>query len=159
MLCDAFVEVRELLKKFVKNSLNALFVVFLVLRLCQQFVLVLEKDLIEKSVMCPFDLFVSTTGVTRLEILDLLPLSTLRPADDSRFLVCTFNQSDHLVLAHLGALVSPCAELVVTASHFLTEFSRRIQHDNVTEKATVIPAQYGNLSIVDWDDCGPIAWG
>ena len=75
MLCDAFVEVRELLKKFVKNSLNALFVVFLVLRLCQQFVLVLEKDLIEKSVMCPFDLLVSTTGVTRLEILDLLPLS------------------------------------------------------------------------------------
>ena len=75
MLCDAFVEVRELLKKFVKNFLNALFVVFLVLRLCQQFVLVLEKDLIEKSVMCPFDLLVSTTGVTRLEILDLLPLS------------------------------------------------------------------------------------
>ena len=75
MLCDAFVEVRELLKKLVKNFLNALFVVFLVLRLCQQFVLVLEKDLIEKSVMCPFDLLVSTTGVTRLEILDLLPLS------------------------------------------------------------------------------------
>ena len=82
-------------------------------------------------------------------------VSTLRPADDSRFIVCTFNQSDHLVLAHLGALVSVCNELVVTASHFLTEFSRRIQHDNVTE----IPPQYGNLSIVDWDDCGPIAWG
>ena len=78
-------------------------------------------------------------------------VSTLRPADDSRFQVCTFNQSDHLVLAHLGALVSHCKELVVTTSHFLTEFSRRIQHDNVTEKAT---AQYGNLSIVDWDDCG-----
>ena len=75
MLCDAFVEVRELLKKLVKNFLNALFVVFLVLRLCQQFVLVLEKDLIEKSVMCPFDLLINTTGVTRLEILDLLPLS------------------------------------------------------------------------------------
>jgi len=46
MLCDAFVEVRELLKKLVKNFPNALFVVFLVLRLGQQFVLVLEKDLI-----------------------------------------------------------------------------------------------------------------
>ena len=86
-------------------------------------------------------------------------VSTLRPADDTRFTVCTFNQSDHLVLAHLGALVSRCRELVVTASHFLTEFSRRIQHDNVTEKATAIPTQYGNLSIVDWDDCGEKAWG
>ena len=81
-------------------------------------------------------------------------VSTLRPADDSRFQVCTFNQSDHLVLAHLGALVSGCIELVVFASRFLTEFSRRIQHDYVSEKAIVPPAQYGNLSIVDWDDCG-----
>ena len=86
-------------------------------------------------------------------------VSTLRPADDSRFTVCTLNQSDHLVLAHLGALVSVCTELVVTASHFLTEFSRRIQHDNVTEIGMGRPAQYGNLSIVDWDDCGVTAWG
>jgi len=75
MLCDALVEVRELLEKLVKNFFNALLIIFLILGLCQQFVLVLEKDLVEKSIVCPFDLLVCTTGVARLEILDPLHLS------------------------------------------------------------------------------------
>ena len=86
-------------------------------------------------------------------------VSTLRPADDTRFLVCTFNQSNHLVLALLGALVSMCTELLVTTSSFLAQFGRRIQQDNVTEIVIAIPAQHGNLSKVDWDDCECIAWG
>ena len=75
---------------------------------------------------------------------------TLRPANDSRFTVCTFNQSDHLVLAHSGALVSVCTELVVTISNFLAQFGRRIKYNNVTEIVTAIhAAQNGNLGIVN----------
>ena len=84
---------------------------------------------------------------------------TLLPADDNRFIVWTCNQTDHLVVIYLGALVSRCIELLVTSCQLLALLGCWVKHDHVAEIDTAIPAQYGYFSVVDRDNCRDFAWG
>lgn len=86
--------------------------------------------------------------------------STLRPADDIRFSVCTFNQREHLVFICLGALISRCTKLVVANCHLLAFLLCRVEHDYIAEIVRIgIATQDSNLCVINRCDCGLLAWG
>jgi len=78
----------------------------------------------------------------------------LCPLNDCRHAVFAFNQSDHLVYACLGTLISECAEIVITIYSFFALRGCGVKHNNIFRNAISFPAQDSDFCFVYWCYCG-----